>query len=216
MDIIFYLEIIGTVVFAIQGSIVAIEEKLDILGIMILGLSTAVGGGMIRDIILGVTPPAMFINPIYCIVAAVTVIVIILIYRYGHKLITHKNYPYLLKVISFSDAVGLGIFTVVGANVSIQNGHGENIFLCCFVGTMTGVGGGILRDVLANRTPVVLKRDIYAVASIIGAVCYMYLNDIIPHMLAIYSAVGIITCIRMVALYKHLHLPSVEKIKLNI
>lgn len=216
MDTIFCLEIIGTVVFAIQGSMVAIEERLDILGIMILGMSTAVGGGMIRDIILGATPPAMFINPIYCIVGATTVAIMILIYRYIHKFIAVKNYHHIITIINFLDAVGLGVFTVVGVNISIQNGYGDNAFLCCFVGTMTGVGGGILRDILANRTPFVLQRDIYAVASIIGAIIYISLNDKIPHMVAVYAAVGIIVGIRMITLHRNVHLPSIGKTKIDV
>ncbi|MEG0906568.1 MAG: TRIC cation channel family protein [Cellulosilyticaceae bacterium] len=203
------MEIIGTIVFAMQGSRVAIERKLDILGIMILGLSTAVGGGMIRDIILGNTPPAMFINPIYCIVATVTVVVVIATYKYQAKMIGSEKYPYIVMLLNLSDAIGLGIFTVVGANISIGRGYADNIFLCSFVGVMTGVGGGILRDVLANRTPIVLQKEIYAVASIIGAISYCYLNKWIPHNIALYLAVAIIVVIRMVAVYKDMHLPAV-------
>lgn len=199
-----------------QGSMVAIERKLDILGIMILGLSTAVGGGMIRDIILGNTPPAMFINPVYCIFATVTVVVVILTYKYISRIVQHTKYTYILNMIHILDAIGLGIFTVVGANVSIQRGYADNIFLCSFVGVMTGVGGGILRDVLANRTPVVLKKEIYAVASIIGAVIYCYLYKWSPQNLALYLAVGIIIAIRMIAVRKNMHLPSVEKKSLNM
>lgn len=211
MDLIFYMEILGTIVFAMQGSYVAIERKLDILGIMILGLSTAVGGGMIRDIILGNTPPAMFINPVYCIVASMTVVVVILTYRYHEKLVDSSKYRYMTHILNVSDAIGLGIFTVVGADVSMQNGYGNNIFLCSFVGVMTGVGGGILRDVLANRTPVVLKKEIYAVAAIVGAVIYCYLNRWIPHAGALYISLGVIVSIRMIAVYKDIHLPSICK-----
>lgn len=209
MDLIFYMEIIGTIVFAMQGSRVAIERKLDILGIMILGLSTAVGGGMIRDIILGNTPPAMFINPVYCIVATMTVVVVILTYKYRDKIIGSDKYTYIVTLLNISDAIGLGIFTVVGANVSIGRGYGDNIFLCSFVGVMTGVGGGILRDVLANRTPVVLQKEIYAVASIVGAIIYCYLSRWIPDHIALYLAVGIIVLIRMTAVYKNMHLPAI-------
>ncbi|MGL6174075.1 MAG: trimeric intracellular cation channel family protein [Cellulosilyticaceae bacterium] len=210
MELVFYMEMIGTVVFALQGSLVGIQRKLDILGIMILGLSTAVGGGMIRDIILGNTPPAMFINPVYCVVAALTVTGVILGYRYHHKIIGNRKYPYVKGTMHILDAIGLGIFTVVGSNISIQNGFGDNIFLCSFVGVMTGVGGGILRDVLANRTPVVLEKEIYAVASIIGAIFYWYMNRMMPHTAALYLSVLVIFIIRMVAVYKNMHLPAVH------
>lgn len=213
MEFIFYCELIGTVIFALQGSIVAIEENLDILGIFILALSTAVGGGMFRDLILGNTPPAMFIHPIYCITAVITVSLIIVTYKYHLTLKTTKSYIYLVHSVTVLDAIGLGIFTVVGANVSIQSGYGENIFLCSFVGVMTGVGGGLLRDILANRTPVILKKEIYAVASIIGAVSYCYLNSVLPKSLAVYISVGIIVMIRLLAVHYNLHLPAINKQK---
>lgn len=215
MELIFYMEMIGTIVFALQGSRVAIERELDILGIVILGLSTAVGGGMIRDIILGNTPPAMFINPVYCIVATLTVVLVIVTYKYKDKIIGNEKHPYVVRVFNVSDAIGLGIFTVVGADVSISKGYGENVFLCSFVGVMTGVGGGILRDVLANRTPVVLQKEIYAVASMIGAVSYCYLNRWIPHHIALYLSAGMIVVIRMVAVYKDMHLPAISQDSLS-
>lgn len=204
------MEIIGTIVFALQGSLVGIERKLDILGIMILGLSTAVGGGMIRDVILGNTPPAMFINPIYCIVASITVMTVIFTYKYHYRIIGNNKYPYILGTIHFLDALGLGIFTIVGTNISIQSGFEKNMFLCVFVGVVTGVGGGVLRDIIANRTPVVLEREIYAVASMIGAMMYYYLNRWILNDIALYMALGIIVIVRMICVYRNIHLPAIE------
>lgn len=208
MDSIFYFEIIGTIVFALQGSLVAVERKLDILGMIVLGVTTAVGGGMVRDIILGKTPPTLFINPVYCIVSVVTCLLVIIAYRYLLKLSGSKYYGHILKSIIVLDAIGLGIFTVVGANVSILQGFGDNIFLCSFVGVLTGVGGGLLRDILANRTPIILKKEIYAVASILGAVAYCYLVNYIPDLLAMYGAAIVIVIIRLVSVHYNIHLPT--------
>ncbi|MGL4738186.1 MAG: trimeric intracellular cation channel family protein [Cellulosilyticaceae bacterium] len=209
MDGIFYFEIIGTIIFALQGSLVAVERKLDILGMIVLGVTTAVGGGMFRDLILGKTPPALFINPTYCLVAVITCGVFIVVYRYFVKLVGSKYYGYILKSMTVLDAIGLGIFTVVGANVSIGAGFGGNIFLCSFVGVMTGVGGGVLRDVLANRTPVILKKEIYAVASILGAVMYCYmLQGGISKLVSLYSSAAMIIIIRLIAVRRNIHLPT--------
>jgi uncharacterized membrane protein YeiH len=110
--------------------------------------------------------------------------------------------------------MGLGIFTVVGADIAIGRGFGDNLFLCSFVGVVTGVGGGLLRDVLANRTPVILKKDIYAVASILGAILYCYIIQYLPHRVAVIIATVLIVLIRLVAVYKNIHLPAISKITL--
>lgn len=209
MDGIFCFEMIGTIIFALQGSLVAVERKLDILGMIVLGVTTAVGGGMFRDLILGKTPPMLFINPIYSLVAVITCSVFIIAYRYFVKLAGSKYYGYILKSMTVLDAIGLGIFTVVGANVSIGEGFGDNIFLCSFVGVMTGVGGGLVRDVLANRTPVILKKEIYAVASIVGAVMYCYmLQGGISRLVALYTSAAVIITMRLLAVRYNVHLPT--------
>ena len=210
MGFIFYFEIIGTIVFALQGSLVAIEKKLDILGIFILGVITSVGGGATRDVLLGNTPPAMFQNPAYCLIADLTVLVVVLSYRRLAPLLHASKYPMVAKGIHVLDAIGLGIFTVVGADIAIASGYGDNLFLCSFVGVITGVGGGLLRDILANRTPVILKRDIYAVASMIGAILYCVMVRYVSYTVAVFSVCLMILIIRMVAVYKYVHLPSLR------
>ena len=204
------LEIIGTIIFALQGSLVAIEHDLDVLGIMISALTTAVGGGMTRDIILGNTPPNMFKDPIYCIWAAVTACIVICTYKVVAKNINAKVQPWLKQGAIISDAIGLGIFTVVGAKVCMQAGFEENAFLCIFVGVMTGVGGGIIRDILVRRTPVVLRKEIYAVAAIIGGIIYWHLNQRVDSVIAIYVSTCIIIVIRLIAVKKDLHLPRIN------
>lgn len=210
MDLTFWLEIIGTIIFALQGSMIAIEYELDVFGIFILGLATAVGGGMTRDVILGNTPPNMFKDPIYCIVGASTVLIVICTYKIFVQKMNTKYQP-LIKICTYiSDAIGLGIFTVVGSQVCMQSGYSDNAFLCTFVGVMTGIGGGILRDVLVGRTPVVLRREIYAVAAIIGGIIYWFLSQGINSGAATYIATSIIILIRLLAVKKDMHLPKVH------
>lgn len=167
--VVFALEMIGTVVFSISGGLVGIERGLDYFGIPVLSMTTAVGGGMLRDLILGKTPPSMFLNPIYVVVAIVTSsLMLFLLHRYGN-FVENGKFVSFMGLITFFDALGLGIFTIIGVNTALDSGY-HNAFLAVFVGVMTGVGGGMLRDIMVRRTPLVLRREIYAVAAIPGSV----------------------------------------------
>lgn len=164
-------EIIGTIAFAASGAMLAIDRELDLFGVLFLGAVTAVGGGITRDIILGVFPPNAFANSIFVEMALVTSLVVFLFaYLKGHRY--WKNRNEIDRIINILDAVGLGIFSVVGAQMGIKRGFGENAFLCIFMGMTTGVGGGILRDLLSRTVPAVMHKRIYAVASIVGAAAY--------------------------------------------
>lgn len=211
MNLIFILEIIGTIIFAFAGALVAIERKLDIFGIIVLAVTTAVGGGMLRDIVLGNTPPIMFLNPVYTIVAVITALFIMLTYKNIQKIAGLNNHSFFMIGINIFDAIGLGIFTIIGVNICITSGFGDNEFLSVFVGVMTGVGGGLLRDILANRTPLILKKEIYAIASIIGAILYYCIRNIMSPQAAIYLSMIVIIIIRLVSVYKNLNLPSLKK-----
>lgn len=153
------LEKIGTIAFAISGAFVAIGKKMDIFGVAMLGMTTAIGGGMIRDIILGTIPPTVFRDPSSAIMAvAVSLIVFIPAIRKRIKLDG--------KVLLVMDTIGLAIFTVIGVRAGIVF---NNILLAVFMGMLTGVGGGILRDIFAGDRPYVFIKHFYANASIIGA-----------------------------------------------
>lgn len=206
MNLTYILEIIGTVAFAFVGAQIAIDLGLDFLGIYVAGLSTAVGGGMIRDLLLGNTPPMMFRNPSYCLWGFATVTLLILLYKW---LSGSRFYDRLMKTIVIADAVGLGIFTVVGMDTSIKCGFMENGFLTVFVGVLTGVGGGLLRDTMINRTPTVLSKEIYATASIMGGIAYYFMLDLLPKTAATLIAMVIIIGVRLFAVRKNLNLPYV-------
>lgn len=164
-DLLLVLELIGSIAFAISGATVAIQEKMDLLGICILGMTTAVGGGIIRDIVLGATPPLAFYNPVYAITALVTSLIVFLINR-------KKEGDMEGWLFWLADSVGLAVFTTVGAAAGIYK---ESFFLIIFLGCITGVGGGVLRDIFANRTPVIFQKNIYATASLIGAIVFALL-----------------------------------------
>lgn len=207
----FIFEIIGTVAFAITGVITAIEKKLDIFGAVVLGTVTAVGGGMVRDILLGYLPPAAFRHPVYTVTAiATSLVVFIIAYFFGKRIKLHFNV--YSQIINVFDAIGLAVFTVAGINSAAACGFGENSFLSIFVGMMTGVGGGVMRDMMAGGVPTILRKKVYALAAGIGALIYQLLveHNTCPQGLAILAGAGSIIVIRLSATVFKWNLPTLK------
>ena len=170
-EFIFILELIGTVAFASSGAMIGIEKKMDIFGVNVLGATTAVGGGIMRDIILGLTPPGAFSHPVYVLVAALTsTILFVIAYAKPTAFESRVKTDYYDKLMFWCDTAGLGIFTVVGIQAAVRAVGGENVFFFVFIGTLTGVGGGVLRDIMAGETPYILVKHIYACAAIAGGI----------------------------------------------
>lgn len=211
-NVTFFLEIIGTVAFAFAGALVAIDNDLDLFGVNLMAVMTACGGGMTRDIILGNTPPMMFRNPIYVTVAVATAFLTFIIY---HKFVRSRFKDKILDIISILDAAGLAIFTTVGMDLAIQLGH-NNGFLICAMGVLTAVGGGLLRDMMVNVKPGLLTKEIYAIASMIGAVFYYFGLKILPAAVANIIALVIIFGLRMWAITKQINLPTIDKEKHSV
>ena len=166
ISVLFIMELIGTAAFSCSGAMVAIKKNLDLLGIVVLGVITAVGGGMMRDVLLGIHPPTLFLKPVYVTVAVIAAIIIFLLMRsknISRFLLTAEYYDWTMNLL---DAIGLGAFTVVGVNTSISAGQGNFQFLTIFLGVITGVGGGLLRDMMACEVPAILRKHVYACASI--------------------------------------------------
>ena len=189
--LVFILEILGTVAFAASGAMVGINKKMDIFGVCILGLTVSVGGGVIRDVILGNTPPNTFQNPVYALVAiGISIIVFIPTVRNLLKK-TQKIYDTTMLIL---DTVGLGVFTVVGVQVAHSVSYETGYFLSIFVGVITGVGGGIMRDLFADDIPYIFVKHIYACASLVGALLCTFLWSIIGEAAAmIVGSIAVIT-----------------------
>lgn len=209
-EFVFVIELIGTIAFAVSGVIVAIQKSMDVFGVIVLGVTTAVGGGMIRDIILGILPPTLFLDSIYVFVAVTTSILVFLVMFFLHgksKNLVKKVDPW----INAFDSIGLGTFVVSGVNTASNQGLSELAFLSIFVGALTGIGGGILRDIFAGRIPVVLHKRIYAVAAISGAFIYYYANLWIGTDLAMLAGIISTLLIRMFATYFKWDLPRIQE-----
>ena len=136
--LVFVLELIGTAAFAVSGAIVGIKKQMDLLGVIVLGVCTAVGGGIVRDVILGVTPPATFHDPVYTLTAAA---VSVLMFLPHVRARVGRHEPVFDRLLLVMDAVGLGVFTVVGVQCAYRQAEHDTLFLTVFVGLITGVGG---------------------------------------------------------------------------
>lgn len=173
--ILLIMEWIGTISFATSGSLVAIRHGLDLFGVATVGTITAVGGGIMRDLMIGNLPPKIFSNPKILIVAIITSIVVFII-AYFYK----KKFNQLSRVIDtvnvFFDALGLAAFTIAGVEVAVLESEKNSALLIIVMGVVTGVGGGVLRDVLVNEKPYILTKHIYAVVSILGSCIYSLLS----------------------------------------
>ena len=184
--IIFAIELIGTVAFSASGAMVGIECSMDIFGVIVLGVSTAVGGGMVRDVILGKVPSAL-LHPVYVIYAVLAaVLVFCIIY-----------------------SVGLGIFSAMGVTKGISCGYIDNTFLLVFLGTMTGVGGGLLRDTMAGVAPYIFVKHIYACASIAGAWICVIIYRSYGELPAMVVSSLIVMLIRFLAAHYRWNLPRI-------
>lgn len=206
----FIMEMIGTVAFAASGAMVGAKRKMDIFGICVLGVITAVGGGITRDVILGITPPSVFQNPIYALVATVVSCLVFMVLYRNQELLEGKFRVTYDRIMIMMDAVGLAIFTVVGVNIGIRQGHLENAFLLVFLGTITGVGGGLLRDIMAGVPPYIFVRHIYACASIVGALTCVWIHRIFGEVEAMVVSSIVILFIRYLAAHYRLNLPRLE------
>ncbi|MDR1760131.1 MAG: trimeric intracellular cation channel family protein [Fibrobacter sp.] len=162
------LDILGTLAFAITGASKAIQYKLDWLGLLVLTVITGTGGGILRDVFLGMTPPLAFQKPIYVIVCFFGAILTLVA-----KEKIHAHWNYVLVV----DALGLGFFTAVSANrACLIEGADINILVIIFSAVITAVGGGVIRDLIVREIPFILKQDFYASAAILGALVYIALR----------------------------------------
>jgi uncharacterized membrane protein YeiH len=209
-EILFVLEIIGTVAFAISGAFVAVKAGLDIFGVTFIGCVTAVGGGIFRDMLIGVTPPAIFSNLHVLLVAVLTSLAV-----FAFSYVTRKKFDSMRKKIehvnNFFDALGLAAFTVMGTEIAFTRGLENNVVLALLLGMLTGVGGGMLRDVLTNTTPYIFKKHVYALASIGGAALYYVLRILVAHTaVAVVAALVFVVIIRMLASKYRWELPKVR------
>ena len=202
MQLLYYLDIFGTIVFAVAGTFKAIKHELDILGVCTLALITGVGGGIFRDMLLGDMPPAAFRDETYfiaCIAAGIAAALL------------SSRIARVWKFVKVFDALGLGVFTAIGAAKGMEYGLGFVGIL--MIGAITATGGGMIRDILVREIPSVISRDFYATASFLGSVVLIAADSLgFEQSVSIIAAITTTTVIRLVAMKTGLSLPKVKKI----
>ncbi len=203
-------DLIGTIAFAISGAITGIEKKMDIFGVNILAIVTACGGGIIRDIIMGSFPPQMFVNPFYVAISAIVANIVFLI-MYFHRAFPDKfTGIYDLSLFVF-DTLGLAAFMVDGVTIGAGFGYEEDLFLLVFLGFITGVGGGVLRDVLSNQMPAIFVKHVYALPVIVGGILMVIIHEFMGtwHLAMIFGFI-IVIMLRVLARHFLWNLPKVH------
>jgi len=194
---IYVLDLFGVLVFAVAGSLAAGRKQMDLFGVVVVALVTALGGGTLRDVTLGLSPVFWVSDPMYVLVAAAAAIGTFALAR---------SFRLPRRLMLVADAFGLAIFTVIGVRKAL--GVGVHPGIAVVMGVMTGVAGGMIRDVLSGEIPLILRREIYATASLCGAGVFVGLAHWFPHTpLNAVVAVAVILAARLAAIHWRLSLP---------
>lgn len=207
-----FFDIIGTIAFAISGAILGCKKNMDILGVIVLGLVTALGGGFIRDLVLGITPPNMFQNSTNALISTVFSI-LVFIFFFSKKNFSNKHLAKIMNsFMVITDTIGLASFTITGMATAISLGY-DNKFLLIFVGSITGVGGGMIRDILAGSIPFIFREQIYAGACIMGATIFIIARHFLSYQISMIICFFSVLIIRLLAVKMNWNLPRITKEK---
>ncbi len=194
----YVLDIIGTFVFAMSGGLKAAKYKLDLLGFVVLAISTGVGGGLIRDVVLGDTPPAVFQDELYLVVCIAGGLI---------SFFAARHIAPRWREMLIADGIGLGVFAAIGAAKASAFGLGP-IGIVCMAG-LTATGGGVIRDVLIREIPAVIGRDFYATAALAGGLCFLAVQSTgLPISVQLLVTATVTSGLRLFAASKNLNLPT--------
>jgi uncharacterized membrane protein YeiH len=195
------IDILGTIAFAISGVLVALNKKMDPFGVLIIAFVTAVGGGTLRDVMIGIEPVSWIKNMTYVyVIIGATVFAVVL----------RNKINYLRTSLFLFDTIGIGLYTVVGIETGLK--AGLHPVICIALGTMTACFGGVIRDILCNEIPVIFRKEIYATACIIGGLTYFLLIKFMADTNLIFViAIIVVIVIRLIAVKFKISLPSLYK-----
>ncbi|SFR49393.1 Uncharacterized membrane protein YeiH [Robiginitalea myxolifaciens] len=200
-NFILVLDILGTVAFAVSGVLVAMEKRLDLFGVLIIASVTAIGGGTLRDLLIGTVPVSWMLQPEYLLTIIITVVVAILL---------QGRLASLRRSLFLFDTLGIGLYTIVGIERGLAAGLSPGI--CIILGTMTASFGGVLRDTLCNEIPVIFRKEIYATACIAGGALYFLLEALgVPGFWTYLGGILAVVLIRLVAVKFRIALPNIYR-----
>jgi uncharacterized membrane protein YeiH len=199
MQQIFYLaDLFGVAVFAITGALMAGRKAMDLFGVLVIAVITALGGGTLRDLILDNHPVSWIRNDTYILIASIAAV--------GTVLWVRLTQPIHERGLLIADAFGLAVFTVIGTEVALQ--HNVPYSTAVIMGVMTGVAGGVMRDVICNEIPLIFQKEIYATACILGSLVFIVMRELeTPHWLDTGVAMLTVLLTRLAAIRWHLSLP---------
>jgi len=196
----YFVDILGTIAFAISGVLVAMHKRMDIFGIIIIAFVTAIGGGTLRDILTGQTPVNWMLDITYTyVIIGASVFAIVL----------KNKINYLRTSLFLFDTIGIGLYTVVGVEKGIV--IGLHPILCIALGAVTACFGGVIRDMLCNEIPVIFRKEIYATACLLGGASYFLLSNFLGDQLTFIIAGGVVITIRLLAVKFKIALPNIYK-----
>ncbi|WP_397363199.1 trimeric intracellular cation channel family protein [Olleya sp. R77988] len=197
----YILDILGTIAFAISGVLIALNKRMDAFGILIIAFVTAVGGGTLRDVLIGETPVSWMkdMTFIYVVIAST---IFAIVFR--------SKIDYLRKSLFLFDTIGIGLYTVVGVEKGIS--AGLHPIICVFLGTISACFGGVIRDILCNEIPVIFRKEVYATACILGGATYFLVSYLpIASDFVFVIAGTVVIAIRLIAVKFKVSLPSLYR-----
>ena len=202
MSFLYSLDLLGTAAFAASGALAAIRREMDLFGVLMLGLVTACGGGTVRDLMLGDTPPFIFKDETYLYLSA-TVSLLVFVFR--------NHLEFLHHPLHYFDAVGLGTFVVIGTGKALEFKLG--LFGSVMMGVMTATAGGMIRDLLSAQVPMVLQREVYASACLVGGTMLYLLqrHTTIPQTWALLASALLVIAMRLLAIRYNWALPRANE-----
>lgn len=200
MNLIYTLDLIGTMVFAISGFLVAGEKRFDLFGAAVIAFVTAVGGGTLRDLLIGSTPVGWMLDIWYPSVIGLGIVLAYLLGGWVNR---------LQRTMFLFDTIGIGIFTILGLEKTLA--LGLHPVIAIMMGTVSAVFGGVVRDVLSNREPLVFRQELYATACLAGGVLYVIIGQFhLPKPVTLITTVAFIVLLRMMAVLRGWYLPKVK------
>ena len=208
--VIFITEIVGTIAFSVSGALIAIASSLDLFGVVFVGGITAVGGGIIRDLMLHKGVPNIFHNQHILLLSLVTSLIVFILARIFTRrfLVMQEKIDHINNIF---DAMGLAAFSITGIEVACNAGFEKEVFFVISMGVITGVGGGVLRDVLVNRKPYILEKHIYAMVSFAACTLYYYFRSNTSfRTLSVFVIIILTVSTRLLAAKYHWKLPKVH------
>lgn len=196
MSFTLFIDFSGTFVFAISGILVAIDKKFDLFGAIILGMVTAIGGGTLRDLLIGSTPVGWMTNDIYFYLI---ILALLVCYFFKNKIEQYRKSLFLF------DTMGIGLFTILGMEKTLASGLSP--LSAVMMGVVSAVFGGVIRDVLSNEIPLIFRKEIYAFACLVGALVYLFALEFCPNNIAMVLSILTVITVRVIAIKKKWELP---------